>query len=127
MHAKEAADHLGISQRMLRHYENTGLMAVPRNANGYRHYRPADLRRAERIRDFIAAGFSTREVFAMRDCLSDEGTGPCAGGIAKMQDKLDHIDRLQADLDQRRATIEARIAEMEQGLKRGVKVPEIAA
>ncbi|WP_321830251.1 MerR family transcriptional regulator [Thalassovita sp.] len=116
MLAKEAASHLGISQRMLRHYETSGLMEVPRHTNGYRLYRPADLRRAERIRDFIAAGFSTREVYAMRDCLSDQGTGPCEGGIKKMQEKLDHIDRLQSDLSKRRATILLRIKDMEAGL-----------
>jgi hypothetical protein len=35
----------------------------------------ADLRRAGRIRDLIATGFSTREVRAMAACLSDEAQG----------------------------------------------------
>ena len=76
---KEAAKRLGITQRMLRHYEKEGLLEVGRMLNGYRHYSEADLRRARRIRDFIATGFSTREIRSMRACLSDEGSGPCPG------------------------------------------------
>ena len=116
MTPKDAAQHLGISQRMLRHYEKAGLMEIGRTANGYRHYSPADLRRAARIRDFIATGFSTREVYAMRACLSDDGSGPCTGGVAKLTEKRDHIDRLIADLQGRRAAVQARLSELEQEL-----------
>lgn len=112
MHPKEAADHLGVSQRMLRHYEKQGLLNVRRSLNGYRYYSAKDLRRASRIRDFIASGFSTREIQAMSACLSDEGTGPCEGGIAKMIEKLKHIDSQRADLDSKRAAVLDRIAEL---------------
>ncbi|AZV77168.1 MerR family transcriptional regulator [Parasedimentitalea marina] len=116
MDAKEAAQRLGITQRMLRHYEKTGLMVVDRRHNGYRHYTKADLRRAGRIRDFIATGFSTREIRAMSACLSDEGAVPCEGGIAKMTDKLAHIDRLKADLDARRNAVLDRLATLQKDL-----------
>jgi len=110
MQIKEAADRLGISERMLRHYETAGLMEARRSDNGYRRYTEADLRRAGRIRDLIATGFSTREVRAMAACLSDEGDGPCEEGIPMMEKKLEHIDRLRADLDARRAAVLERIA-----------------
>ncbi|PRX10378.1 UNVERIFIED_ORG: DNA-binding transcriptional MerR regulator [Martelella mediterranea] len=116
MQIKEAAETLGITQRMLRHYENAGLMDARRSENGYRIYSDADLRRAARIRDLIETGFSTREVRLMAACLSDEGSGPCAGGIAQLQDKLDHIDRLRADLDHRRQAVLDRIATLRAAL-----------
>jgi DNA-binding transcriptional MerR regulator len=117
MQAKEAAERLGISQRMLRHYEKEGLLEVSRSDNGYRHYSETDLRRAGRIRDFIATGFSTREVRAMSNCLSDEGAaGPCEDGIDRLAEKLEHIDRLRADLDERRNALVERI-EVLQGEK----------
>jgi len=65
MQIKEAAERLGITERMLRHYEKEGLMDARRSENGYRSYSEADLRREGRIRDLIATGFSTREVRAM--------------------------------------------------------------
>ncbi|MBO9465526.1 MerR family transcriptional regulator [Tropicibacter sp. R15_0] len=124
MTPKDAALHLGISQRMLRHYESAGLMAVGRTLNGYRHYSPSDLRRAARIRDFIATGFSTREIYAMRACLSDDGSGPCEGGIAKMTEKLESIDRLMAELQERRATVLDRLQLLEAQLDSESPRPE---
>ncbi|WP_299482871.1 MerR family transcriptional regulator [uncultured Roseibium sp.] len=116
MQAKEAADRLGLTQRMLRHYEKSGLLDIGRTANGYRVYSEADLRRAARIRDFIATGFSTREIRAMSACLSDEGAGPCEGGVKRLMEKLEHIDRLRADLDERRSAVIERLAELREGL-----------
>ena len=110
MQIKEAAERLGISERMLRHYEAAGLMETRRSGNGYRRYSEADLRRAGRIRDLIATGFSTREVRSMAACLSDDADGPCTDGIPMMLKKLEHIDRLRADLDARREAVLERIA-----------------
>lgn len=116
MQAKEAAEKLEITQRMLRHYEKEGLIEVGRTLNGYRSYTEADLRRAGRIRDFIAAGFSTREVRAMSACLSDEGSGPCEGGVEKLREKLEHIDRLRAELEDKRTVVIDRLAALQNRL-----------
>jgi DNA-binding transcriptional MerR regulator len=116
MLAKEAAMRLEITQRMLRHYEDEGLLNIGRTLNGYRSYSEADLRRAGRIRDFIATGFSTREIRAMSACLSDEAGGPCVGGIEKLTDKLAHIERLRVDLDQKRSAVLDRIAALKDDL-----------
>lgn len=102
MQINEAAAQLGISPRSLRHYETVGLLDPGRDLNGYRSYLPVDLRRAERIRDMIATGFSTREILAMAPCLTDEGAGACTAGLADLEHKLDQIDRLIADLQARR-------------------------
>ena len=116
MQAKEAAYHLGISQRMLRHYEKVGLLDIRRNDNGYRVYTDADLRRARRIRDFIATGFSTREIHTMSACLSDDGDGPCEGGIVHMMNKLQHIERLRDELETKRKAVLERISTLKAGL-----------
>lgn len=116
MQAKEAAERLKITQRMLRHYEKEGLLEVGRTLNGYRSYTEADLRRAGRIRDFIATGFSTREIRAMVACLSDEGSGPCEGGVEKLREKLEHIERLRAELDEKRGAVIDRLGTLQNGL-----------
>ncbi|OBY28056.1 MerR family transcriptional regulator [Leisingera sp. JC1] len=116
MQVKEAAERLGITQRMLRHYENEGLMDVGRTENGYRSYSETDLRRAGRIRDFIATGFSTREIRSMSACLSDDGAGPCEGGIEKLTEKLQHIDRLRAELEAKRRAVLDRLQALRDGL-----------
>jgi DNA-binding transcriptional MerR regulator len=124
MQAKEASERLGITQRMLRHYEKQNLMSVGRTLNGYRHYNESDLRRAGRIRDFIATGFSTREIRGMSACLSDDGSGPCEGGIEIMLEKLEHIERLRADLDNRRAAVLERLAVLKNGASTSAEFAE---
>ena len=116
MQAKEAAEKLAITQRMLRHYEKEGLMEVGRTLNGYRSYSAADLRRAGRIRDFIATGFSTREIRTLAACLSDDRSGPCEGGEAKLRENLEHIDRLRAELDEKRSVVIERLSTLQNGL-----------
>ena len=118
MQIKQAADHLGISPRSLRHYEQVGLLSPARDTSGYRHYAPADLRRAARIRDMIATGFSTREVLAMSPCLSDDGAGACEAGLADLEHKLAQIDRLIDDLHSRRQTTLERIAQFRGALSK---------
>lgn len=116
MQIKEASEHLGLSPRVLRHYENVGLISPARDLNGYRRYTPSDLRRAARVRDMIATGFSTREILAMSPCLSDDGAGACEAGLSDLEHKLQQIDRLITDLQARRATTLERIAEFRTSL-----------
>jgi DNA-binding transcriptional MerR regulator len=116
MQIKDAAKELNLTPRILRHYEQAGLLAPARDANGYRSYGPADLRKAGRIRDMIATGFSTREVLAMAPCLTDEGAGACEAGLADLKHKLWQIDRLIGDLQTRRAATLDRIASFESTL-----------
>ncbi len=117
MQIKEAAERLGITERMLRHYETTGLIEVSRSEKGYRIYSESDLRRIERIRDFITLGFSTHEVLKMSACLSDEGAGPCEDGIPQLLKKLEGIDQMRADLEAKRSAVLERIAFLREALE----------
>ena len=121
MQIKEAAEQLGITERMLRHYEKSGLMEAGRSENGYRSYGEADLRRAGRIRDLIATGFSTREVHSMAACLSDEGAGPCEGGTPQLLQTLEQIDRLRTDLETKREAVLGRLAMLREALSTGIE------
>ena len=100
----------GFEIRQGRAMELAPLMEVRRSDTGYRTYNEADLRRAERIRNFIATGVSTREVRNMAACLSDEGAGPCEGGVPLLLEKLEKIDRMRADLAARRDVVLEQIA-----------------
>lgn len=52
----------------------------------------------------------------MSNCLSDEGAaGPCEDGIDRLSEKLEHIDRLRADLDERRDALVERIEALRGG------------
>jgi DNA-binding transcriptional MerR regulator len=109
MRIKEIATRLGISERALRHYEREGLLKPARTANGYRLYSEADQRRAARIRDLIAAGYGTREIRSMAECLEDGRHGPCEAGLADLERKQEQIDQMIAGLVSRRTVVADRI------------------
>ncbi len=101
---------LGISTRVIRHYEITGLLQPSRCENGYRRFSRADLQRIEWIRDLIAAGFSTREIARLAACLEDgPGEGSDACSVA-LHGKLTQIDQALALLKARRRVVADRLA-----------------
>ena len=60
MRIGELAARSGVSVRMLRHYEQRGLLAPRRAANGYREYDERDVERAALITSMVRAGLPTR-------------------------------------------------------------------
>ncbi|WP_203581522.1 MerR family transcriptional regulator [Microbacterium hibisci] len=56
----ELSERTGIPARMLRYYEQQGLLASERSANGYRSYDESDVGRATRARGLVQSGLSTR-------------------------------------------------------------------
>jgi len=116
MRIRGAATELRVTARTLRHYEATGLLSPGRDGNGYRTYTSADLRRAERIRDMIATGYSTREILAIAPCLDDANAGPCHGAVSGLEHKLEQIDRLIGDLSQKRRAVVERLDSLKASL-----------
>ena len=49
----ELSERTGIPTRMLRYYEEQGLLASERSANGYRSYDEDDVERATRARGLV--------------------------------------------------------------------------
>jgi DNA-binding transcriptional MerR regulator len=63
----EVAERTGIPQRMVRYYEQQGLLTPSRAANGYRDYSDDDVERASRVRGLVQAGLTTRMVGIVLD------------------------------------------------------------
>lgn len=56
----QLSERTGIPTRMLRYYEQQGLLSSARSANGYRAYDESDVERAMQVRGLVQAGLSTR-------------------------------------------------------------------
>lgn len=71
MRIAEAAEQSGASTRLLRYYEEQGLLAPGRNTSGYRDYNDQDVELARRVRQLLDAGLSTATIRTVLPCLVD--------------------------------------------------------
>ena len=67
------AERTGIPRRMLRYYEETGMLIPGRCANGYRNYDEDSVDRALQIRGLLDTGMSTRVIKQVLPCLKQPG------------------------------------------------------
>jgi len=82
----DVAERTGIPTRMLRYYEQQGLLEAARTPNGYRSYDDSDVERATRVRGLIQAGLSTRMARVVLDIerQSELATPPeCSRDLAE--------------------------------------------
>jgi MerR family gold-responsive transcriptional activator of gol and ges genes len=99
MNIGDAAAASGISAKMIRYYEDTGLLPPSaRTASGYRSYGPREVRILRFIRRARDLGFSMAQI---GDLLS------------LWQDKARHSSEVKRLAEDHLATLDRRIAEMQ--------------
>lgn len=84
----------GVSQRLLRYYEEQSLLRPLRRPSGYREYRESDVTIVAHIRNLLAAGLSTATIAELLPCMSVEGPQV----IADCPELLDYLARDHARL-----------------------------
>jgi DNA-binding transcriptional MerR regulator len=98
MRISEVSEQTGITPRLLRYYEEQGLLVPGRNSSGYRDYTTTDAEVARRIRQLLDAGLSTASIRTVLPCLTER-----AGHLAPICEKT------VADLKREQARIEESI------------------
>lgn len=73
MRIGELSRRTGVNERLLRYYEQQGLLRPERLPSGYRAYRASDVAVVRRIRALLAAGLSTATISQVLPCLRDDG------------------------------------------------------
>jgi DNA-binding transcriptional MerR regulator len=68
----ELAAGTGVSTRLLRYYEEQGLLTASRDANGYRAYDEDAVVRVRQIRRLLAAGLNTEVISSALQCARGE-------------------------------------------------------
>ncbi|MVO86690.1 MerR family transcriptional regulator [Streptomyces sp. p1417] len=69
MRIGELSERTGTSRRLLRYYEEQGLIVADRAANGYRDYDEFSVDRVVQIRGLLDAGLPTRIIKQILPCL----------------------------------------------------------
>ena len=103
----ELCTEFGISPRALRFYEDKGLLA-PRRVNGTRVYTRRDRARLSLILRAKAIGSSLAEIKHYLDLYGTHGEGR----TVQMKYVLDRTSKAIAELEQKRAHIDASLAEL---------------
>jgi DNA-binding transcriptional MerR regulator len=105
----ELSRRTGVSTRLLRYYEEQGLIAPARAANTYREYDEADVAQVERAVELVKAGLPTklaRVVLDLEQTQEEDLAAACPRTVAQMlATELDGLDARIACLTSSRRTI----------------------
>jgi DNA-binding transcriptional MerR regulator len=87
-----------VSTRLLRYYEEQGLLTPARAANGYRDYAESLVDRVEQIRGLLDSGLPTRIIKQILPCLTEPRVIHFADATPEMMATL---EREREQLDRR--------------------------
>ncbi|MFF4283362.1 MerR family transcriptional regulator [Streptomyces kronopolitis] len=106
MRIGELAQRTRVPARLLRYYEEQGLLSPYRAQNGYRIYGENSVARVQQIRGLLEVGLSTRTIRAFLPCLGQRGGNTLAPNCvtpevsralkeeaAKIQARIDSLTR----------------------------------
>ncbi|MEV0249936.1 MerR family transcriptional regulator [Nocardia sp. NPDC050712] len=116
MRISDLSKATGATPRMLRHYENAGVLTPRRHPNGYREYSPEDVKTVHDIRCLLSSGLTLGEAAALIhiSCTApqsatdtdraevlaqlDERTRQVEAGIARLLTEKAGLAKLRADV-----------------------------
>ncbi|MFR9726830.1 MerR family transcriptional regulator [Streptomyces sp. MS19] len=105
MRIGELSRTTGVSVRLLRYYEEQGLLAPRRTDGGHRAYGADAPETVARVRALLAAGLPTRVIRDVLPCFRSGGDAlePCVfdhlrGRLAEMDTRIDDLTRARASL-----------------------------
>ena len=105
----EVAERTGVASRLIRYYEQQGLLTADREANGYRSYGESHVERVTRIAGLVQAGIPTRLVKVLMEAedASARNEPTCPLEVAEqLARELDAIEQRIACLTRSRDTVQ---------------------
>ncbi|MFI9234409.1 MerR family transcriptional regulator [Streptomyces rimosus] len=103
----ELSRRTGVSPRLLRYYEEQGLLEARRAPNGYRYYDDDTLLTARQVRALLEAGLTTEVIRAVLPCARGEQPKfeMCVDVQAILSQALEATDERIDDLQRSRSTL----------------------
>ncbi|MFE0424243.1 MerR family transcriptional regulator [Streptomyces sp. NPDC058953] len=100
MRIGELSRRTETSRRLLRYYEDQGLIAAARTPNGYRDYDERNVDRVRQIRGLLDAGLPTRVIKQILPCLDQPRSIYFPNPTPEMLATLEHErDRMSSRID----------------------------
>ncbi|MEU5614843.1 MerR family transcriptional regulator [Streptomyces sparsogenes] len=110
MRIGELTRRTGVNERLLRYYEQQGLLQPERLPSGYRVYRESDVAAVNRVRSLLAAGLSTATIAQILPCLREEGerlVPTCPDLIAQLQAERARMTSAIEELETSRSLLDS--------------------
>ncbi|MEG0922185.1 MAG: MerR family transcriptional regulator [Comamonas sp.] len=116
MRIGELATRTAISERMLRYYEQEGLLRPARTQAGYRDYGDAEVQAALRIRLLSASGLKVEAIRVLLPCMVDDQASfmPCdeirttlCSELKKLDEKIQNLAESRRIVAQFLASLQA--------------------
>ena len=105
----ELSQRTGVPTRMLRYYEEQGLLESERRSNGYRDYPESAVDQVELVRGLVTSGLPTRLVrtlLGMEGVEGEELARTCSRNVAEtLANELETLDSKIACLTRSRETV----------------------
>ncbi|MBP2335606.1 DNA-binding transcriptional MerR regulator [Saccharothrix coeruleofusca] len=106
MRIGELSARTGVSRRLLRYYEEQGLLASTRSPSGQRCYDEEHVQRVGMIRTFLAAGMPSRTIARMVPCMAEPNADRARLALAAMDRERARLSAAIDDLAAARATLD---------------------
>ena len=113
MRIGELRHRTGVSQRLLRYYEEQGLIHPARRPSGYRDYSDSDVATVLHIRTLLAAGLSTATIAELLPCMGTDGArlvADCPELLVDLNRERDRLTAAIGELETARRTLDGVIA-----------------
>lgn len=98
MRIGELRQRTGVSERLLRYYEEQGLIHPARRPSGYRQYAESDVMTVLHVRSLLAAGLSTATIAELLPCMGADGARLVTDCPELLIDLCHERDRLTASI-----------------------------
>ncbi|GAB2590129.1 hypothetical protein GCM10027168_23980 [Streptomyces capparidis] len=105
MRIGELSRRTGVAVRLLRYYEEQGLLISRRTEGGHRAYADDAPDTVARVRTLLAAGLPTRVIRELMPCFTGDGTALDACVHGHLRAQLAGLDARIADLGRARAQL----------------------
>jgi DNA-binding transcriptional MerR regulator len=105
----------GVSERMLRYYEQEGLLRPARTESGYRDYGDTEVQTARRIRMLSASGLKIETIRVLLPCMLGEQPTfePCREVRAALSREVEKLDDKLRDLGESRQIVSSYLQSLE--------------
>ncbi|MFM0626840.1 MerR family transcriptional regulator [Paraburkholderia xenovorans] len=105
----------GVSQRMIRYYEEQGLISPARSGANYRSYSKDDVCRLGRIRILQDAGLTVKVIHTLLPCMTDELVRfePCSLVRSTLLDERNKLEARIRILSESRSVLDSYLHTMQ--------------